>query len=176
MEEKYKLMPADTVQMDGRTLCRIRALRDFGDVKAGDWGGFVESENNLSHEGDCWIYNNAKVWDKAHISGDATVFHNARVYGKAKVYGKARIGGYAMVLGEAEVYDDAEVYAGAMIDQKAQVYGNSKVYGDAYISGAAWIFERAQIYGCARVHGNTVIHGWVHLNDNDVACGDFEIR
>lgn len=29
-------------------LYRIRALKDFGNVKAGDLGGFVEHKNNLS--------------------------------------------------------------------------------------------------------------------------------
>ena len=32
---------------------RVVALIDFGDVKTGDVGGFVESENNLSHDGLC---------------------------------------------------------------------------------------------------------------------------
>lgn len=38
-----------------RTLYSIRALRDFGDVKAGDFGGWIESEDNLSQAGDCWV-------------------------------------------------------------------------------------------------------------------------
>ena len=37
-------------------LHRIRALRDVReDVHAGDLGGFVQSEENLSQEGQCWI-------------------------------------------------------------------------------------------------------------------------
>ena len=41
-------------------LHRIRALRDVReDVRAGDLGGFVQSEENLSQEGSCWIYDNA---------------------------------------------------------------------------------------------------------------------
>ena len=33
----------------GRTLCRIRAVRDFANVHSGDVGGWIESEKNLSH-------------------------------------------------------------------------------------------------------------------------------
>ena len=44
-----------------RTLYRIKALKDFGNVKKGDLGGYVEREENLSHSGDCWIYDKAKV-------------------------------------------------------------------------------------------------------------------
>ena len=54
-------------------LYRIRALKDFGDVKAGDLGGYIESERNLSQEGDCWVYDKAKVTDEAKIYGNAKI-------------------------------------------------------------------------------------------------------
>ncbi len=75
----------ETLKWYGRTLSRIRALKDFGDVEAGDLGGWIEKEENLSHEGDCWVYDEAKVYGKA------------RVCGKAKVYGKARVCGNAVI-------------------------------------------------------------------------------
>ena len=43
MEKKYKLTE-ETINVNGRTLYRIEALRDFNDVKKGDKGGFVEDE------------------------------------------------------------------------------------------------------------------------------------
>ena len=46
-EKKYKLTD-ETIKHKGRVLRRIEALKDFADVKKGDKGGFVESENNLS--------------------------------------------------------------------------------------------------------------------------------
>ena len=33
-----------------RTLYRIKALKDFADVKAGDLGGYIEDYRNLSHD------------------------------------------------------------------------------------------------------------------------------
>ena len=59
MEKKYRLLENDTITVSGRTLYRIEALRDFADVRIGDRGGYVESEKNLSHEGDCWVYDDA---------------------------------------------------------------------------------------------------------------------
>ena len=47
MEKKYKLTE-ETTNMGGRTLYRIEALKDFGNVKKGDKGGFIENEDNLS--------------------------------------------------------------------------------------------------------------------------------
>ncbi len=79
----------DREEVDG--LCRIRACKDFGDVKKGDFGGLVESEKNLSQKGNCWIYDDAKV------SCHAKVFGNAKIYNGAWVCGYARVGGNACV-------------------------------------------------------------------------------
>ena len=84
MSKKYELT-SETQEENGETLYRIKALRDFGDVKAGDLGGWVESESNLDHVGDCWVSGDAEV------SGDARVFDNAQVYGNARVFGDARV-------------------------------------------------------------------------------------
>lgn len=56
-------------------LQEIRALKDFDNVKAGDIGGYIESEENLSHEGNCWV--------KGIVFGDSKVLDNAKVYGIA---------------------------------------------------------------------------------------------
>ena len=92
MEKKYKLTD-ETISVDGRTLYRIEVLRDFGDVKKGDKGGFIEKEDNLSQSNNCWVYGDAKVYDDAVIYDDAQVRDNAVVFYKAKVYGDAKICG-----------------------------------------------------------------------------------
>ena len=61
MEKKYKLIE-ESINFRGKTLYRIEALKDFGNIKKGDKGGYVQSEKNLSQEANCWIYNNAKVY------------------------------------------------------------------------------------------------------------------
>ena len=98
--KKYELTE-ETIMTDGnRKLHRIKALKDFSDVKAGNLGGYVESENNLSQEGDCWIYDDAMVY------GDAKVYDNARVFDNAQVYGSARVYRYSQVCDYEEVYED----------------------------------------------------------------------
>lgn len=53
MEKKYQLLATDTCEIaNTHTLYRVQALRDFADVRAGDLGGYVEEEANLSHEGE----------------------------------------------------------------------------------------------------------------------------
>ena len=70
---KYELTEETKTLADGTVLHRIRALRDipmFG-VEAGELGGFVEGENNLSQDGDAWVYGNAKISGNACVSGYA---------------------------------------------------------------------------------------------------------
>ena len=64
--KKYRLTD-EKIIVGCRTLYRIQALRDFGDVKEGEFGGWIESEKNLSHEGSAWIYGNAWVYGDADI-------------------------------------------------------------------------------------------------------------
>ena len=44
---KYELTQETKKLPNGIILYRIKALNDFGDVKAGDLGGFVEKESNI---------------------------------------------------------------------------------------------------------------------------------
>ena len=85
--KKFKLTSEFIVDISGVKLFRIKALIEFGNVKAGDLGGYIEKEENLSHMGDAWVS------DDARISGNAQVFGNAQVSGDAQVFGDARVSG-----------------------------------------------------------------------------------
>ena len=87
---KYKLTN-NIKKVNGITLYQIEALKDFGSVKTGDLGGFVESETNLSHERNSWVYGTAWVYGNAMVYGNAQVYENAQVSGNAEVYGNAKI-------------------------------------------------------------------------------------
>ena len=67
------------------TLHRIRAVAEFGLVKIGDLGGWIEKEENLSHEGKAWVWGNAEVWGNAKVCGDAEVWGNAEVFSASHV-------------------------------------------------------------------------------------------
>lgn len=110
MTKKYELTD-ETRKFREHTLHRIRALRDFSDVKAGDLGGWVESEYNLSQDGNCWVYDdatvhgNAEVFNNAIVRDYAEVCDYAKVFDSAKLYNDAMVQGYARVYGYAEVRD-----------------------------------------------------------------------
>ncbi|HDL6126274.1 TPA: hypothetical protein RS761_002493 [Mannheimia haemolytica] len=84
-QKKYELLQNDTINHNGRTLYRIKAITTFGTVFAGTLGGYIEKESNLKHLGNAWVYDNAKVYDSAEVYGNAKVYDSAEVWGSAKV-------------------------------------------------------------------------------------------
>ena len=70
--KKYRLTE-ETTKVGNRTLYRIQALRDFGNVTKGDIGGYIESEKNLSQDGNAWVYGNARVYGDARVYGNADI-------------------------------------------------------------------------------------------------------
>ena len=101
MEKKY-ILTDDVIDFNGHTLHRIKAVRDFDCVKAGDLGGFIESEKNLDHDGDAWVTGDAVVSGDAWVTGDAVVTGSALVTGSAHVSGDARVTGSAQVTSNAD--------------------------------------------------------------------------
>ena len=156
MEKKYKLTD-ETINLNGATLYRIEALKDFGEIKKGDKGGFIESENNLAHEGNAWVSDNARVY------GDACVFDNAQVYGNAFVSGYAQVYGNAFVYGNAWASDNARLCGYAWVSDNARVYGDANVCDDSSVFGNALVYDNARVYGDALVRGYACV------------CGDAEI-
>ena len=137
---------------------RIRALKDFGDVKKGDLGGWIESEDNLSHEGNCWIYddaivcNMAEVRDNAKVCGNSSVFRGAKVYENSHVLGHATIKDFSIVHGESVISDHA------VIANYSNIFGRATVFGYAFISNYAYICGTAEIYGYVRIERDTIIN------------------
>ena len=157
--KKYELTN-ETIGWSGTTLHRIKALRDFADVKVGDLGGFVENEDNLSHDGDCWIYDKAKVFDDAHVHSNAKVYDNAMVFGNASVFGNT------------EVYSNAKVWGDARVYNYAMVWGNARVFGNTDVYGGAMLYGNAHVYGVTRIGEN----GKVDSNDDFLTISNIGLR
>ena len=128
---KYKMLIHDKIKFsDGTTLYRIKACKDFETetgriIHKGEKGGYIEKVSNLTQAGNCWVADNALVFDSAEISGNAFVYNEACVCGEAKVYGNA------IVCNKAFIY----VYNGA------SVYGENCFCNNEQISGYTNIFE-----------------------------------
>ena len=121
MNKKYELT-RETITVGSHTLHRIRALRflpsfDHGlsAIHEGELGGYVESEANLSQEGECWVDGQARVYGGAYVCDNARVSNDAKVYGRAVVCGSAYVDSTARVYGNTAVKDQAAIVCGCNI-------------------------------------------------------------
>ena len=165
--KKFEFTGETKTLFDGTVLHRIKALVriEFAwmVVEIGELGGWIEKENNLSHDGNAWVYGDAEVYDNARVYDNAWVCGDAEVYDNALVYNTAWICGDSRVYGNAEVYDDASVY------------GDARIYGDARVCGNARVSGNALVYGNARVLDNTSVYGNVEVYGNARVCGNAEV-
>lgn len=96
---KYEFT-GETKSILGCTLRRIRAIKDFGNVKKGDMGGWIENERNLSHDGNAWVADEACVFGNARVFGDVYIFRNVLLSGDASASGKIKIYGNGWLCGK----------------------------------------------------------------------------
>lgn len=171
-EKKYELIKTDSIER-GRfhrhTLYRIRAIRDFGNIKAGTVGGYIEKESNLSHEGLCWVEGNSNVYGDAIVYENALISDNAVVKHMASVGGKAHIFGEAKILNMVKVTGSALVYKNAIVCGRAQILDNAEIGGNAYVGDDAVICESAVVCKFASIEDNA------HIGGNAYISGDYNI-
>lgn len=156
MDKKYELVKEDSIEFNGRTLYRIRALKDFQTIhglmiNTGDLGGYIQSENNLSQGGNCWVSDIACVSDNARISDNACVLDNAKVCGNAWVFDNASVSDNAWVCDNANVCNNAKVYGYTVVRCNAEVSNNANIYNGTdymYINGLGGIYPAMTFYKC----------------------------
>lgn len=127
-----------TLKICEHTLHQIQAVCDFGNVKEGQIGGYVESYENLSQSGNAWVDCDARVFC------DSVVLGNAYVSGCSYVYGNACIMGYA------EVYN-SKICGNVCITDYAHVH-DTTIRGCENIVGSAAIFGKRD-YACVKGFG-----------------------
>jgi len=139
-EKKYEFTGKTRKYRDS-TLHQIRALKEIthigtsrqATVKKGDLGGWIESEENLSHEGLCWVLPGGMVFENAIVKGNATVFKNGKVYGEADVSETAVVGEKCKVYGEAILTGWSRIYNGVTLHESIRVGGSSFLVGDLWM-------------------------------------------
>lgn len=125
---KYEILKNNFIEYKGRKLYRIRALKSFSDIKCGDIGGYVENGKNLSQNGNCWIYNNAKVYDNGRIFDNAIIKNNAEVFDNASVLDNA------IIQDDAVCNDNSVIYRNAVCGSDTKVYGHGLIYEGTYLN------------------------------------------
>lgn len=156
MKKKY-ILTDKVKKYSNRTLHRIMAVKDFGNIKKGDLGGWIEREENLSQEGTCWVYDKAKVYDIARVSENARIFDKAQVSGEAHIYGDAAVLYKSDIFGASRVCENARIYGSPIISGSSYIFGNARVYGAAVVNGEAHIGGSARVCGASCICLNALI-------------------
>ncbi|AII27939.1 hypothetical protein LD13_gp038 [Bacillus phage Bobb] len=157
-QKKYRLLEDTQAWARGRAVYRIQAVRDFGNVSKGDLGGYIACEDNLSHSGNCWVYDEAAVIDNAQVLDNARVSNSAQVLKEAVVSENACVVGNAVVTDQAVVTGYADVSRDAIVRGAANVRDYSTVSEFAVVGRNAKIQDDAMVLGHAKVIGNAVLY------------------
>lgn len=194
-EKKYELVMGEaTTTLFDKKHYRIRALRDIPSqgVTAGQIGGYVESEKNLSHEGECWIAHNALASGDARVEGNAVVCGRATVMDNAVIKDNSMVSGFSVVAGDAVVGENAFVTSCAVVKDESKVLGHAVIKGNACVLGKSLIGEStimdeavvkdSRVWGGAEVSGHAVvtnravIDNGAKITGNDYVEGKTGIR
>lgn len=171
MEKKFELVEDDTLLVHNCygemiNLYRIRALKDIicpikirnesgtlgsYTVKEGELGGYVQKEENLSHEGGCWIFDKARVYDDSRIEDNASILDLVRVTNSV-------IGGYTKITNNS-------VISGSQIvgDKRIVILGRSQISGST-LRGKIYL-DSANVTE-AEVLNNLHLSGFYHVSFN----------
>ena len=147
-------------------LHRIRALRDIGsEIKAGDLGGFVESEGNLSFEAedDAWIFNDAIAAGEGHVDKGSVLRERAIVCGCAYASHGTEMSG------DSRAEDDAYI-RGARLSRCARVSGNGMVLQSPTTKASPILTGSCAVYG--KVIGDVMLAGSVVVISDETISND----
>ena len=146
---------------ESRCVRQIIALRDFSDVTAGTPGGWLDDEQALSHDGDCWVYD-----ENSLVFAGARIEDNARLTHPCEISHQAIIGGNAWV--DASDISHHARLSGDVSVRHSQVHGVCHLFGHAHISENSQIIgakgltaeqdRELQIYDHARLRHCRVVH------------------
>lgn len=133
-------------------LYRIQALKTFTKpggcnpvVHVGELGGYVEVEDNLSQDGNCWLFDKARVKDGGKVLDDAIVYDKCLVSRNAIVRGSSVVGGHCFITNQSVIID-------SRLEGNVIVNGHSTIHSGAYLYGEIGV-DQSNIGGLVNLIG-----------------------
>lgn len=164
LNKKYEILNTK-YQHFSDTLFQIRALKDFGNIKAGQLGGWVSGYHNLSQDGLCWVYPGSKVYMEARVLDDAQAMGGW-------IWCRAKLREEAICKDNCFLFDDTDCFGQCLLENEACASGFSRVFEQAKIrqrgaiASRAWAHGRSEIYQFARACGTCELTGNFKLRGN----------
>jgi acetyltransferase-like isoleucine patch superfamily enzyme len=154
MEKKY-IFTGLSKNIGEKVLHQIKAVKDIKDITAGSIGGFIEKEENLSHDGDCWIGPNVHVYNNAFIEGNA------------------RITGISEICSCSHITDNA-IICDSVINGAAEVKGNA-IINDATVTDFVIVKDNAVIHSGSKICDNATIDSDSIIGQNSYIGTDYNL-
>ena len=156
--EKYELTSEFIINIFGIKLFRIKSLVAFASVTAGELGGYIEKEENLSQSGNAWLFDNAEAFGNARLFDNAELSDNARLFD------------------DAVVTDNAVVTGAAFVTGAALLTGDAFVSGDAFVTGAAEVLKSTHVLAIGYIGSRDEVTTFFRTKSNliHVTCGCFD--
>lgn len=194
-KRNYELVLSDFIIHKGYTLYRIRSLVDYralrgfslcsDQVSPGTLGGYIESIENLS--GNAWVEKDAKVYEQAHVHGDASVEFMSEIFGKAEIFGRvnikssnifgqASVSGYSTIE-HGEIYDRANIFDS--IVRSSKIYGRAQVLNDSFVDSNSAVYGNAKLIRSrvtteSSVYDNAILTG-AYVCNSSKAYGNTQL-
>ena len=156
--KKYEILidKEHTINYYGRTLHRIRALKDFDGVKKGDVGGFVQTEDNSSQYGNCWIYDDAICMDNARVCNSAKMYNRSCMYNNSKMFDNSRMCDYS------KMYDNSIMLDNSIMYDNSRMFGNSTMYENSRMYDNSIMLDNSEMFGNSILKNNDKLYGKIN--------------
>ena len=165
MENRKYEMTNITMEFEERTLYRIRALKNFRNVKAGDLGGWVSGKHNLSQEGDCWIYDEAKCMDNARMYHNSVMYNNAVMCDFSEMHGCSEMHNYSAMLDNSRMYNCSAMYDNSRMYNDSKMYNNSRMFDNSAMYNNAVMLDNSKMFENSRMYRDS------RLKNKEKLCG-----
>ena len=119
---KYRLLLSDRCVIDGVTLYRIQALKDFGDVKAGDLGGYIADSSQLSQNGNCWIYSKSNKLVSGRVIENA-IINSLGSNRDSIINGDVFICGNSKILNDVDIFGSVDIFSSVISSKASKIKG-----------------------------------------------------
>ena len=159
--KKYEILmdEENTIECEGHILHRIKALRDFNDVREGDIGGYVENENNLSHKGSCWIYDEAKAMDNSRMYDNSIICDYSTMYDNSRMYDNSIMHDNSIMFNNSIMCDDSEMHDDSELHGNSAMYNNSIMFDNSSMHDNSIMYDNSEMYGDSTLKNNSRLYG-----------------
>ena len=159
MENKKYELTDITMKFGGRTLYRIKALKDFSDVKAGDLGGWIQSEENLSQEGNCWIHDEAMCMDRARVCDNCIMRDFSTMFDNSRMHDNAVMVDDTMAFNYSTMWDNSIMFGNSKRFENSVMRGDSKMHDCSTINGHSEMLGDSELYGDSKLKEEEKLFG-----------------